>query len=75
VTNFQKFIVLLLMASSAYSHLSLIKVKKDIPEAVAKLVDDDMVLSDMRNAKFDCEKVIPRTQECILVYEYVAVKR
>lgn len=48
-------------------------IQKDIPEAVAKLVDDDMALSDMRNAKFDCEKVIPRTQECILVYEYVAV--
>lgn len=48
-------------------------VQKDVPEAVAKLVDDDMVLSAMRNAKFDCEKVIPRTQECILVYDFVAV--
>jgi len=51
------------------------EIKDHLPEAVAKLVDDDMVLSDMRNAKFDCEKVIPRTQECILVYDYVAVEK
>lgn len=49
------------------------EVKHGVPEAVAKLVDDDMALSAMRNAKFDCEAVIPRTQECILVYDYVAV--
>lgn len=51
------------------------EIQKDIPEAVAKLVDDDMVLSAMRNAKFDCEKVIPRTQECILVYDYIPVNK
>ena len=51
------------------------EIQKDVPEAVAKLVDDDMVRSAMRNAKFDCEKVIPRTQECILVYDYVAVEK
>ena len=51
------------------------EIKHGVPEAVAKLVDDDMVLSAMRNAKFDCEKVIPRTQECILVCDYVAVSK
>lgn len=51
------------------------EIKHGVPEAVAKLVDDDMVLSAMRNAKFDCEAVIPRTQECILVYDYVAVEK
>lgn len=55
--------------------LSVYEIKYGVPEAVAKLVDDDMVLSAMRNAKFDCEKVIPRTQECILVYDYVAVEK
>lgn len=51
------------------------EIKHGVPEAVAKLVDDDMVLSAMRNAKFECEKNIPNTQECILVYDYVAVRK
>lgn len=51
------------------------EIKHGVPEAVAELVDDDMVLSSMRNAKFECEKNIPNTQECILVYGYVAVRK
>lgn len=54
---------------------SVYEIKHGVPEAVAKLVDDDMVLSSMRNAKFECEKNIPNTQECILVYDYVAVSK
>lgn len=51
------------------------EIKHGVPEAVAKLVDDDIVLSAMRNAKYDCEKVIPRTQECILIYDYLPVNK
>lgn len=51
------------------------EIKHGVPESVAKLVDDDMVLSAVRNAKFDCEAVIPRTQECILIYDYIPVNK
>lgn len=49
------------------------EIKHGVPEAVAKLVDEDIVLQNMRSAKFDCTSKIPRTQECVLVYEYVPI--
>lgn len=40
---------------------------------VEKVVEPETKLQEMLNAKIDCERLIPRTQECVLVYDYVPV--
>lgn len=46
-----------------------------LPDTVMQAIDKDVSLSAMRNAKIDCEQKIPRTQECIILYEYIPVNK
>lgn len=48
---------------------------RNIPDLILGAIDKNAVLSDMRNAKIDCERLIPRTQECLLIYEYLPVSK
>lgn len=42
--------------------------------------EDDVIpelgnsIENMQNLKLDCEKDLPRTEECVLVYEFIPVK-
>lgn len=47
----------------------------DLEQMIMEAIDKNAVLSDMRNAKIDCERVLSRTQECVLIYEYVPVNK
>lgn len=42
-------------------------------EEVAAMLEPESKIYEMLNARMDCERNIPRTQECVLYYEYIPV--
>lgn len=69
--------ILVLIAGLAYGGMGIVKWKSErftIVEFEA-LLEKEGKIYEMLNAKMDCERLVPRTQECILVYDYVPVSR
>lgn len=72
-----KNLLLTLLLAFCVAHIlfRVIALESNLPAAVLNAIDKNAVLSDMRNAKIDCERILSRTQECVLIYEYVPVNK
>lgn len=49
--------------------------RSELPQAVADIVEPKAKIHEMLSARMDCERVIKRTQECILYFEYIPVEK
>jgi predicted transcriptional regulator len=57
------------LAVSTYMHS-----QRPTREEIASLLEKESKIYEMLKAKMDCEQTIPRTQECVLYYEYIVVE-
>lgn len=73
--KFIAFCFILLIIWNAFLTVGISHLIQSLPDAVMQAIDKDVSLSAMRNSKIDCEQKIPRTQECIILYEYIPVNK
>ena len=52
-----------------------LKASRPTRAQIVELLDPKSKIYEMLNARMDCEKIIPKTQECILYYEYLVVEK